>query len=1190
MAQDIMETSDCQEPNPCVAHSSAPEFELRYIRSVLTPPYYFTNDPVLTVAAATGAGIKSFIDASILENFLTRRFTDDMALERGLCALYTGNFGLAKELLGCAKVSYTTSHQVDNPEVILAYMLTLFLSKDYIGALDTFMNSNFSAVAPGPLQCIHAVRGMCLVHLQQHELAATILRRCLTEQCLNSAYKELIVFHLVLCSESCGQEQSAIPLLDSVLRHRTARNRSNGFMKSVRHEILLRWLRLLHSYPQHGANCTHISLFEVAEEAICLSPTASYDWYCLARLYESRSLFPQAILAVSCALHMDSNVSQHWHFLGFCLSQNDNTFLHSSRALKCSLQLDPNDTMSLLQLADMYAFDSNRTEAGKCYLRAAQQMEAGEAQCRFHSLGISMLQSAGNSKASGTHVLSPLEEYEQDGAQFLYQCSEQLSMWALQFGVDDATVSLSTDTTKPPECRLEAIRNCAVSPSSHGCENISAAQTFSEHTQQAPMRRVCNDNISRTVAGHKHDDGRSILQNACAMDSTAHSLLPDMSQHVRAADNNPPILETDALTGDVTPSTAAALKVHGCGDRVVDTACTIEHVPDMLANELIESEPLPPEVEPTVTAERGTIALGATYATPLHTQAYKVVSRAVPTRGVVPADAAEAPSAVPVQTDQTLSFTATSTDSECTVTTPVEAAMQGSVECERLCTEATVHWAAKETAAVDGLLFLQVNSMQELRAQTTKSIVYDTPRPMILIRGALEAVGVNPAMFTPKAIADQAGDTVVDVRKQRVQEAEANVVSGNKPSWVCESFSVNPPMTIRQYVDYLQTHEPAMHVVDPRFVADPTQRRARTTMVPSCESVNTQVVMGVTPAHLPPRNSTVALDVRDAALSNTDKFSLFCTNVDLLDSKMWKPQLDELKKLPHFLRVNAAKDLLTKVSTRILGMNTVQMYLKATGSRTPTHQENNNFVSVNISFGPSQCVWYFIDAKYFGALDKLCQQRKINFTTDSWWPNLNDLEDAGIPFQFVVQEPGDLIYVNIGTIHWVQSLGCCTNVAWNLGPPTLRQLEAAWHRYDHYMKPKRIRSLVPMKRLISTLTKSKGYSNRDLNIKIHALMTKIATENAEVVAEVKKHKSIRIVPCGNKGVQCCSVCNDELFNLIFMLEDTSGVFFCWPCMKQRGLAGAIALQQVCSLFFQMCFCGVRVWKCKCCTVDYINLS
>jgi len=75
-------------------------------------------------------------------------------------------------------------------------------------------------------------------------------------------------------------------------------------------------------------------------------------------------------------------------------------------------------------------------------------------------------------------------------------------------------------------------------------------------------------------------------------------------------------------------------------------------------------------------------------------------------------------------------------------------------------------------------------------------------------------------------------------------------------------------------------------------------------------------------------------------------------------------------KLPAFARVVSAANMLSHVGHVILGMNTVQLYMKVPGSRTPGHQENNNFCSININIGPGDCEWFAVPDSYWGAICK----------------------------------------------------------------------------------------------------------------------------------------------------------------------------------------------------------------------------
>ena len=67
-------------------------------------------------------------------------------------------------------------------------------------------------------------------------------------------------------------------------------------------------------------------------------------------------------------------------------------------------------------------------------------------------------------------------------------------------------------------------------------------------------------------------------------------------------------------------------------------------------------------------------------------------------------------------------------------------------------------------------------------------------------------------------------------------------------------------------------------------------------------------------------------------------------------------------------------NFLSHIGHTILGMNSVQLYMKVPGARTPGHQENNNFCSVNINIGPGDCEWFAVHNKYWGVFHRLCEK------------------------------------------------------------------------------------------------------------------------------------------------------------------------------------------------------------------------
>lgn len=271
----------------------------------------------------------------------------------------------------------------------------------------------------------------------------------------------------------------------------------------------------------------------------------------------------------------------------------------------------------------------------------------------------------------------------------------------------------------------------------------------------------------------------------------------------------------------------------------------------------------------------------------------------------------------------------------------------------------------------------------------------------------------------------------------------------------------------------------------------------------------------------------------------------FGTNVDLSDSKKWKSQLDELDKLPMFARVASASNMLTHVGHPILGMNTVQLYMKVPGCRTPGHQENNNFCSVNINIGPGDCEWFGVPEEYWGPIAKLCAENNTNFVHGSWWPNLEDLYADNIPVYRFIQKPGDLVWVNTGTVHWVQAIGWCNNIAWNVGPITSKQFRSAVERYE-WNKRERYKSIVPMIHLTWNLARNVEIHDDDLFQVIKSFM-KMTREFCKILIGKLEESGVRIDYHGRTQqdvAHYCTICEIEVFNILFA---KSHVVHCAQC-------------------------------------------
>ena len=277
--------------------------------------------------------------------------------------------------------------------------------------------------------------------------------------------------------------------------------------------------------------------------------------------------------------------------------------------------------------------------------------------------------------------------------------------------------------------------------------------------------------------------------------------------------------------------------------------------------------------------------------------------------------------------------------------------------------------------------------------------------PISVVRNIGNVLKLDLGLFSSKSLVEVDPEHAVEVRIQRQQPSDENwdINSKNKRVWKCESSQAYT--TVVKYAQY-QAHSFQEAVRDEKL-----------------EKVQLKNTANIISPHQSPSK----------AKKNQFKNIKFGTNVDLSDDKKWKPQLQELAKLPPFMRLISAGNILSHVGHKIYGVNTLQMYLKVPGCRTPGHQENNNFCSLNLNIGPGDCEWFGVAEKYWPLFEELCEKNNMDYLNSSWWPNLDDLHEAKIPFYRFIQRPGDLVWVNAGCIHWVQSIGWCNAVSWNIG-------------------------------------------------------------------------------------------------------------------------------------------------------------
>ncbi|XP_042544942.1 lysine-specific demethylase 6A-like isoform X2 [Dipodomys spectabilis] len=412
--------------------------------------------------------------------------------------------------------------------------------------------------------------------------------------------------------------------------------------------------------------------------------------------------------------------------------------------------------------------------------------------------------------------------------------------------------------------------------------------------------------------------------------------------------------------------------------------------------------------------------------------------------------------------------------------------------------------------------------------------------PVTVIRGLAGVLKLDLGLFSTKTLVEVNNEHMVEVRTQLLQPAEENWdPTGTKKIWRYESNSSHT--TIAKYAQYQASSFQ-------ESLREENERKTQLKDYSDNESISSE-------------NS----GMKRKGPFKTIKSGI---NIDLSDNKKWKLQLHELTKLPAFVRVVSAGNLLSHVGYTILGMNTVQLYMQVPGSRIPGHQENNNFCCVNINIGPGDCEWFVVPEDYWGVLNDFCEKNNLNFLMSSWWPNLEDLYQANVPVYRFIQRPGDLVWINAGTVHWVQAIGWCNNIAWNVGPLTACQYKLAVERYE-WNKLQNVKSVVPMVHLSWNMARNIKVSDPKLFEMVKYCLLKVLKQ-CQALREALLASGKEVLWHGRskkEPASYCNICEVEVFNLLFVTNESNSKktyeIHCHDCAQKssRNLENFVVLEQ-----------------------------
>jgi hypothetical protein len=213
--------------------------------------------------------------------------------------------------------------------------------------------------------------------------------------------------------------------------------------------------------------------------------------------------------------------------------------------------------------------------------------------------------------------------------------------------------------------------------------------------------------------------------------------------------------------------------------------------------------------------------------------------------------------------------------------------------------------------------------------------------------------------------------------------------------------------------------------------------------------------------HIKKSNEKVSDDLSKQLGTKRDMV-YFGVNIDM--DNMYSPVRELKTKLSPHITYGTFNDALSYVREPIRGMTLPQYYLKEENVWTGGHEENLRIRSVNINHGNGASEWYGVGFKDNPRFQKFVKTHdNINIYTKEglWYVNYEYFLKHNLPCIYGIQQPGDIMVVGPGCIHWVRSRGFSLHTSWNFCTKDKTQLELCYERY-RINNENQIRNLVPL--------------------------------------------------------------------------------------------------------------------------------
>lgn len=457
---------------------------------------------------------------------------------------------------------------------------------------------------------------------------------------------------------------------------------------------------------------------------------------------------------------------------------------------------------------------------------------------------------------------------------------------------------------------------------------------------------------------------------------------------------------------------------------------------------------------------------------------------------------------------------------------------------------------------------IQINTIDEFEA--AQSLIEDSS--ICIIEGTIEACGFDASRFSPEVLEVLQSDYEMTGPRQMPQSMRLNYPrcpGGGKTSkfpsnsWECPDtqHQIWFPEFIRYFQDVQKSSKKAVE----RISSHPEK----------IKEVFDELAVNLT-------KKTIPLPDDDRGLKGALTIA-FGSNIDIENRKyangdyIFAEQRENVKKFPSFILPDFNYSLLDYCGTYMSGINTPQVYMKVPGVRTAAHLENGCLASINLNLGPGSSIWCSIPLEFTGKFQELIK-RKIGLMDAEYeryfdygfWPNEEELLKEGIPLQKFEQKPGAMVYVGVGTYHWVQANEFTIQVSWNVAPPSHRQLSWLAISHDHYLAHQHP-PLIPLEALCWGLAEAdaeRRHEAPDMDAKMRRvaktmLMRSLANCQSQLMFVENAELPVNMLEPSRRPERC-SECRNWTFNMFLREKSEPRVvrnrvhepsIYCLACAK-----------------------------------------